>query len=332
MKIFLKYLKSNIKYILIFLFFCFVFSVVFYLFSLPIKAVAYAAILCLFFLAVYTIFYFIHFYNKHKNLERIKKDISVSIESMPKAQNQIEEDYEQIIKEIYNIKKDAQQIAEIKQSDLSEYFTLWAHQIKTPIAAMSLILQSDENSEQNRELLGELQRIEQYVEMVLGYLRLESESSDYIVKKYDLDYIIKQAVKKFASQFIRKKIKLEYEPVCKKILTDEKWLLFVIEQILSNSIKYTKTGGSVSIYVEEPFTLCIQDNGIGIASEDLPRIFDKGYTGYNGRADKKSSGIGLYLCKRIAERLGHKIYAISEIGKGTTVKIDFNRKEIEMND
>ncbi len=330
MKIFLKYLKYNAKNILCFAACCMIFATIFYLFSLPLKAVLYPVLLCLFFIIICAAVGFIRFYKKHKMLERLTKEASVTIELLPKESNLIEEDYQNVIRELFEFQKQFEQKSDIKYSDLREYFTLWAHQIKTPIAAMSLILQSDFENPQNRELLEELQKIEQYVEMVLGYLRLESESTDYIIKKYDLDSVIKQAVKKYASQFIRKKIKLCYEPLEKEILTDEKWLLFVIEQILSNSVKYTKSGGSVSIYLESPVTLCIEDTGIGIESEDLPRIFEKGYTGYNGRSDKKSSGIGLYLCRRITERLGHKIYAESTVGRGTVIKIDLGREKVEI--
>ena len=330
MKIFLKYLKYNTKSILCFAVCCVIFATIFYLFSLPLKAVLYPTLLCLFFIIICAAVGFIRFYKKHKMLERLTKEASVTIELLPKESNLIEEDYQNVIRELFEFQKQFEQRADIKYSDLREYFTLWAHQIKTPIAAMSLILQSDSENPQNRELLEELQKIEQYVEMVLGYLRLESESTDYIIKKYDLDSVIKQAVKKYASQFIRKKIKLCYEPLEKEILTDEKWLLFVIEQILSNAVKYTKSGGKVSIYLENPVTLCIEDTGIGIESEDLPRIFEKGYTGYNGRSDKKSSGIGLYLCRRITERLGHKIYAESTVGKGTVIKIDLGREKVEI--
>ena len=330
MKIFLKYLKYNAKNILCFAACCMIFATIFYLFSLPLKAVLYPVLLCLFFIIICAAVGFIRFYKKHKMLERLTKEASVTIELLPKESNLIEEDYQNVIRELFEFQKQFEQKSDIKYSDLREYFTLWAHQIKTPIAAMSLILQSDFENPQNRELLEELQKIEQYVEMVLGYLRLESESTDYIIKKYDLDSVIKQAVKKYASQFIRKKIKLCYEPLEKEILTDEKWLLFVIEQILSNSVKYTKSGGSVSIYLESHVTLCIEDTGIGIESEDLPRIFEKGYTGYNGRSDKKSSGIGLYLCRRITERLGHKIYAESTVGRGTVIKIDLGREKVEI--
>lgn len=329
MKIFFKYLKFNIKGVLYFAVCFIIFAVVFYLYSLPLKAVLYPAVLCLFFIIVCTAIDYIKFYQKHAALEKLKLDAAVTIEHLPKTNGLIEEDYQNVIREIFKFQKQFEQKANIKYSDLREYFTLWAHQIKTPIAAMSLMLQSEPNNAQSREMLEELQRIEQYVEMVLGYLRLESESTDYIIKKYDLDSIIKQAVKKYASQFIRKKIKLSYEPLNMEILTDEKWMLFVIEQILSNAIKYTKSG-SVSIYSENGTILCIEDTGIGIASDDLPRIFEKGYTGYNGRNDKKSSGIGLYLCRRIAERLGHKIYAKSNVGKGTVIKIDFGREKVEI--
>lgn len=181
-----------------------------------------------------------------------------------------------------------------------------------------------------RELSEELGRIEQYVEMVLCYLRLDSDTTDYIIREYDLDGIVKQAVKKFASGFIGRKISLNYQPLCCTVLTDEKWLLFVIERVLSNALKYTRHG-SVTINLEEPRTLCVTDTGIGIAPEDLPRIFEKGYTGYNGRADKKASGIGLYLCRRICKNLGHKITAAPAKGGGTTIRIglEYTRLETE---
>ena len=162
--------------------------------------------------------------------------------------------------------------------------------------------------------------------MVLCYLRLDSNSSDLVIKEYDLDSIVKQAVRKFSSQFIRRQLKLVYKPLEKTVLTDEKWLLFVIEQIISNAVKYTLSGG-VEIYCEEPLTLCIRDTGIGIAPEDIPRIFEKGYTGCNGRLDKKASGIGLYLCRRICGKLGHKITAESG-DSGTVIKLFLERRRL----
>ena len=165
--------------------------------------------------------------------------------------------------------------------------------------------------------------------MVLTFLRLGSDSTDYVIKSYDLDSIVRPAVKQFAGEFISKKLALRYEPLSASVVTDEKWLSFVIEQIISNAVKYTASGG-VSLYMEAPKTLCIADTGIGIAPEDLPRIFENGYTGFNGRRDKRASGIGLYLCRQICDRLGHGLSASSEVGKGTVIRIDLSRQSITM--
>ena len=165
--------------------------------------------------------------------------------------------------------------------------------------------------------------------MVLCYLRLNSSSTDYLIQEYSLDDIIKQAVKKFAGQFIRKKIRLDFQQTQARVITDEKWLSFVIEQVLSNALKYTPSG-TITINMEAPKTLCIRDTGIGIAPEDLPRIFEKGYTGYNGRKDKKASGIGLYLCRRICENLGHRITANSSLESGTVIRIHLEQKALKV--
>ena len=212
-------------------------------------------------------------------------------------------------------------------SDMVDYYTIWAHQIKTPIASMRLNLQN-EDSELSRRVSEDLFRIEQYVEMVLCYLRLDSDATDYVICTYDLDGIVRQAVRRFAGQFIRRKIQLDYKPLNAQVLTDEKWLLFILEQVISNALKYTDSG-TVTIEMEAPQTLCIRDTGIGIAPEDLPRIFEKGYTGYNGRSDKKASGLGLYLCRRICKNLGHAITAESVIDQGTVIRIHLEHAELE---
>jgi len=209
--------------------------------------------------------------------------------------------------------------------EMIDYYTLWAHQIKTPIASMRLTLQN-EDSPLARKLMAELFHIEQYVEMVLVFLRLDSKTTDYLFREYSLDEIIRQAVKKFAGEFIGRKLKLEYEPVDVKVVTDEKWLSFVIEQVLSNALKYTPSG-KITISMEKDRVLCIRDTGMGIAPEDLPRIFEKGYTGYLGRQDKRASGIGLYLCKRICRNLGHGILAESVPGQGTAIRIDLSQRQ-----
>ena len=262
---------------------------------------------------------------RHRQLSDALKSIRVSDEQLPPPENLIEEDYRQLIRALGEEKQRQASAMDLRMSDMQDYFTLWAHQIKTPIAAMRLILQTKpENSA--TEIEGELFRVEQYVEMVLNYLRLDSDSTDFVFKTCALDGIIRQCVRKYAKQFIQKKISLEYGGTALQVLTDEKWLCFVIEQILSNALKYT-SAGSIRIFTQGE-TLVIADTGMGIAPEDLPRVFEKGYTGYNGRTDKKATGIGLYLCKRILNRLGHEISISAQVGKGTRVSIDLSREEL----
>ncbi len=256
----------------------------------------------------------------------LKKHKELSYGELPTPKSLIEEDYQSIIAKL---KEEAEMRASSASQDYNnmiEYYTVWAHQIKTPIAAMRLNLQS-EDSESARKLMGDLNRIESYVEMVLTFLRLDSDSTDYVIKEHDLDEIIKSSVRKFSREFILKKLTLNYEPVKYKCITDEKWLEFIIEQVISNAVKYTSEGG-VRIYMDEPGLLVIEDTGIGISAEDLPRIFENGYTGFNGREDKRASGIGLYLCKRIADNLGHKITAESTPGVGTKIIIDVRGKNL----
>ena len=215
-----------------------------------------------------------------------------------------------------------------RYTDMIDYYTVWAHQIKTPIAAMRLTLQN-EDTPLTRKLTNDLYRIEQYVEMVLTFLRLNSDSTDYVFKEYDLDNIVKSAVKKFSSEFIGRKLRLIYDPLNTSVITDEKWLSFVIEQVLSNALKYTPSG-SITISLVGEKTLRIEDTGIGIAPSDLPRIFENGYTGFNGRTDKKASGIGLYLCRRVCNNLGHTITANSTVDMGTAIDIDLTQTKLEM--
>lgn len=313
-----KYLLAHKKNIIVWLIICSVFALVFSLYDLPTAPVLYGSILSGFAGLVFTAVDFILYRRRCIVLQKLEKEVTVSVENLPQPRNTVEEEYTKLINILYDSLKASENEAAEKLSDMTDYYTMWVHQIKTPIAAMGLILQSGDSPEYS-ELSENLQRIEQYAEMVLCYLRLDSDSSDLVIREYDLDDIVRQAVRKFSSQFIRRKLKLSYEPLNQKVLTDEKWLLFVIEQVISNAVKYTSSG-MVQIYYEEPLTLCIKDTGIGIAAEDLPRIFEKGYTGCNGRLDKKASGIGLYLCKRICGRLGHKISAESS-DNGTVIRI-----------
>lgn len=320
----ITYFKLHIKGFILLCSFPAIFTLVFFLYNLPMEPVVYAALL---YVSISLIFFFIDFfqhYNRHKLLRDLKDNITLNIDKLPVPKGIIEQDYNDLIHIIYKKNIEIAYEADISRSDLMDYYTLWAHQIKTPIAAMRLILQSEE-SEQNSELSMELFKIEQYVEFVLQYLRINSISSDLVLKKYNLHDIVKQAVRKYARMFIRKKIRLQFQELNCQVLSDEKWLVFVIEQILSNALKYTKKG-IISIYMDKDSekVLVIEDTGIGIKEEDISRIFERGFTGYNGRWDKKSTGLGLYLCKQILTKLSHGITIESEVDKGTKVMIDFS--------
>lgn len=320
MRLFLRYLRGKIRVLAFVLVCAATLLVSFYLFGLPTAAVWYPLALCALIGCIFLLADFFSMRKKHKALEPLATLSAELLQTLPDAADVLNEDYQQIIRSLCAQQRALSEQAEKNYRGMVDYYTVWAHQIKTPIASMRLALQN-EDSPSSRRLQSELSRIEQYVSMVLTFLRLDSDSTDYVIREYALDGIVRSAVKKLAGSFIDKKLKLEYEPLSLSVLSDEKWLSFVVEQVLSNAVKYTQEG-TVKVFAEGN-ALCISDTGIGIASEDLPRIFENGFTGFNGREDKRASGIGLYLCKRICDNLGHTICAESELDKGTTIKIAF---------
>jgi histidine kinase, putative len=213
-----------------------------------------------------------------------------------------------------------------KLNDLMDYYTLWAHQIKTPIAASSLLVGEIEDKKVKNQLEQELFKIESYVNIVLQYLRLESFHEDLVLKKENVEDLVKEIVKKYAIFFIQKGLSLHLHDLDRTIITDKKWFVVILEQVLSNSLKYTSQGG-IEIYFQED-TLYIKDSGLGIQDADLLRVFERGFSGYNGRLTQQSSGLGLYLSKKIADELGHQISIASQVGQGTTVMISFSEKKM----
>lgn len=323
MKLFLRYIRQRLGIISAATGFCLLFIVSFILYRLPLKAVMYPVLLCLLAAIFLMLMDFCHIKRRHEILSGIRSIADTTNLPMPTAESIEDEDYQQIIDLISREHNTYRTNAQCRFSDMTDYYTVWVHQIKTPIASMRLNLQN-EDTQLSRKLSTDLFRIEQYVEMVLTFLRLNSDSTDYVIKEYDLDSIIRQSVRKFAGDFINRRLSLVYEPVNAKVITDVKWLSFVIEQVLSNALKYTPSG-SITITLEPDKKLCIRDTGIGIAPEDLPRIFENGFTGYNGRSDNKASGLGLYLCKRICSNLGHSITAASTVDVGTAITIDLSQ-------
>lgn len=326
--LFIKYVKDHLAPAALFAAFAAIFAVIFGLYNLPVEAVLYAAGLCVLLGAVCLVSGFIRYYKRHGEMLRILENVQILSGELEGGKTLAEEDLTAMVKKLKRLLDESETARRDDAKESMDYYTTWVHQIKTPISTMKMMLEG-EDSEESRSLLSELFRIEQYAEMALSYIRLGDDSSDYVFKEYDLDGIIRDAVRKYAPQFIRKKIGLNYGGTDVKILTDEKWLRFVIEQVLSNSIKYTREG-SVTITVTPEKVLKIADTGIGIAPEDVPRIFEKGFTGYNGRLGRKSTGLGLYLCKTACSRLSHKISAESEPGKGTVISIDLSSEKAIM--
>ena len=303
-----------------------IFYMILYLYDALIDAIIYATILCLVLLFVYFCIDFILYVRRLHNLNANQQLKDYYTLDLPSCSSWIEKEYQLLLYQINDLLKETKELEENNHQEMLEYFTMWVHQIKTPIFALRLLITSQNAS--TNDMLLQVLRIEQYVDMALHYMKLEQISSDLRIKRYDLNELIQDVIKKQATFFIQKKLTLKIDPIDLQVLTDAKWLSFVLEQILSNALKYTKTGG-IHIFVEDE-VLYIEDTGIGIKQEDLPRLFEKGFTGYNGRMDKKASGLGLYLCARILKYLGHPIHIQSTQGVGTTVMIDFHVKDLQV--
>lgn len=242
-------------------------------------------------------------------------------------------DYADLVQALWKRIEETEERQFLERSEAKDYYTTWVHQIKTPLAVMQMLVKS-EDTEQNRALAAELFRTEQYVDMALGYIRLGEDASDLAVRECDLDELIRASVRRYAPQFIAKKLSFSYEPNKVKVVTDDKWFTFLLEQLLSNAIKYTYEGG-VTIMLTDDAKVIVRDTGIGISPEDVPRIFEKGFTGFNGRTGTdggtnggRATGLGLYLCRKIAHKLNVGLSVESEIGKGTAFTVDMEKKEI----
>ena len=242
------------------------------------------------------------------------------------AQTPLEKLLQERVEELEYEQKNQLLVEQEKYNDLLDYYTLWVHQVKTPIAASSLLIGDLKDKEAKSQLEQELLKIESYVHLVLQYLRLESFHDDLVLKQENLADLVREVVKKYALFFIQQGLRLNLHDLDHTIVTDKKWFLVILEQVLSNSLKYTKEG-SIEIYFHED-RLYIKDTGLGIQNADLLRVFERGFSGYNGRLTQQSSGLGLYLSKKIADQLGHKIAIDSQVGQGTTVSIAFPEKKL----
>ena len=326
MKFFLSYLRSHRKTLLFFLLLFALLCFSFLLYHLPPEAVVYPMLLGVLLGLGFLLADYLSVRKTHRVLLSLQSLGAELADSLPVPRSIPSEDYQALIRLLTEQRTRLADASAERYDSMISYYTVWAHQIKTPIASMRLTLQNEDTS-LSRRLQLDLGRIEQYVEMVLAFLRLDSDSTDYVIRECDLDGIVRPAVRRFAGEFIDKKLTVACEPLNRRVLTDEKWLSFVVEQLLSNALKYTFSGG-ITVEMEGENTLCVRDTGIGIAPEDLPRIFENGFTGFNGRADLRASGIGLYLCRRVCDRLGHGLSAESVPGEGSVFRITFGARKL----
>lgn len=297
------------------------------LYGLPWGPAVYTAVLCCLLAGTVGLFTFWAERGRLLRLRLLEKHAPAPGQ-LPGAEDAFEQAYQEILAHQGERFQALEEKSARNAAEATRYYTLWSHQIKTPIAAMRLLLQEEEPDRSALEQ--ELFKTEQYVEMVLQYQRLGGVSRDLMLQEYSLEGLVRQAVKRTATLFIHKRIALRFSPVGLSVITDEKWLVFVLEQLLTNAVKYTPEGGAVTVSIEPPGLLSIADTGIGIRPEDLPRVTEWGYTGYNGRLDKRSTGVGLSLCRQALEMLGHEMHISSEIGRGTTVTLDLYRERLEV--
>ena len=321
------YFLARWRVLLAFAAFSGIYAAVYLLYHEPLEPVLYAGLLTAALGAGIGVTDFLKYRRRHMALRCQIEAAGVTLDRLPEAGDLLERDYQELAAALSQQNAALVSEADSRLSERMDYYTLWTHQIKTPIAAMRLLLQEETRT---GELEQELFKIEQYADMALQYQRLESLSSDLQLESCSLDGILRQALKKMATPFIRRRISLEFDGTGATVLTDEKWLTFVVEQLLSNALKYTPPGGRIALYLEEDKTLVIEDTGIGIRAEDIPRIFERGFTGFYGRKVKKYTGIGLFLCRRILSRLSHTIAIESRPGQGTRVRVGLASQKIEL--
>ena len=295
-----------------------------YLYRIPIEVILYPFILTIVFVLMVLLFDYIKYKEKVNKIIQICNDISSCYSVKINDKNIFDEYYLDIINEL--LKENRKQVSQIQKriSDINDYFSIWVHQIKTPIASMKLKIDNEQMD--LLQLASDLNRIDHYVDLVLSFLKFDEEKIDLYFRKTDVDRIMRESLKKFSNDFIIKKIRLDYKLSKREVLTDEKWLSFVFDQLLSNALKYTDKG-TITIYYDGDSCLCIKDSGIGIALADMERLFEKGFTGYNGRQYKKASGIGLYMCKRMCDKLNIAISIESVVNEYTLVKLKFLSNE-----
>ncbi len=319
-----SYLASRKMLLLSFFLSSCILLIVYSLAGLPMLYGWYTLLLSVFTLVCLLFFDATRYCKKRQLLSSLSPAVEELARALPEPADGLEADYRALVLSLEEQHARTRSALIAARDESLAYYTLWIHQIKTPIAAMRLVLQKMEDDEA-AVLLQELFKVEQYSDLALRYAKLTDIASDLIPEHCDLSEVVHECVKKYGLLFIYQKLTVQIAPISRTVIGDKRWLAFIVEQILSNAVKYTKTGG-VKIWQEQK-KLVIADTGIGIRTQDLPRIFERGYTGCNGRLDSRASGIGLYLAKKAADALGISISVASTPGKGTTVTLTFPEEE-----
>lgn len=301
---------------------CVLFPLTQWLYGQPMAPVGYALLMLAFLLVIVGAADYTRYARRVRALDDVLDNLSVAAHALPPANGPVEERYREIAGNLYTLLDEQAEKAARESGERIDYYTMWVHQIKTPIAAMRLALSAGASPQ---AIEAELFKVERYIEMALQYVKLSDLSADLVIREYDLRKIVSGCVKKYAPLFIGKHLRVDIEGDLGTVTTDSKWLSFILEQLLSNAIKYTERGGVR--FAIEGGALLVEDSGIGIRAEDLPRIFEKGYTGFNGRMDQRASGLGLYMARRVADQLGIRIYPESSLRSGTKMLLVFPRRE-----
>ena len=313
MRKFLSYLHDRRLPLLLYAATCAVFAAVCALTGLNWQIVCYALLLTGFFLLLFLLIDGARYFRLLRALAHFDEVTAL----LPAPRDAVEAAYQRLLREQTGNFRRYRGEQAASRADALDYYTLWVHQIKTPIAALRLLLDNGTQNAAERELF----KIEQYADLALRYVKLEDISSDLLVAACKLSPIVHACIKKFSLLFISQKLSVRIDPLPESVVSDARWLAFILEQVIGNSIKYTRSGG-VHIYFKNG-ALAIADTGIGIRAEDLPRIFEKGFTGCNGRLDARASGIGLYLAKKAADALSIELSARSKVGAGTLISLTF---------
>ncbi|MGQ7340495.1 sensor histidine kinase [Streptococcus suis] len=287
------------------------FILLFFLYQLPTEFLQNALLLSLTLLILLTVGLFWKFRNRMRVLEDYVHEEALSLLNKP-----VDLAYLNLIEAEKEATREQLLVYKSREEDLQAMVKMWSHQMKVPLAALSLMSQTDNLNQQdvNHQLL----RLDNYMANLLNYLKLTNHASDFRFEQVEVREVVVEVVKKYRNQFLQKEISVHIDGTW-SLKTDKKWLSFALTQIIDNALKYNKVGGSITICLQEG--IFVQDTGIGILAEDIPRLFDEGFTGFNGREHQKATGFGLYLTKRVLDQLELAISVESRVDVGTTVTI-----------